>query len=483
MKWLALFALGAALHAAPAAATDSAIVVQDAVPLRAAARGSAPLQALLWQGDVLEVRGRHLDYWQVYDHRIERAGFVRAAQVRLLPTRPEDAPELLAVVRFLRETPGAEALGIGYLAAYLKAAPANAIGAEAFDALGTMADRLARRASSNRNRAKDAQIAAHLEVVANYGVAIRSVERDERMRLCYDGDAFRRVLALPSSDGQKARAALALTRGGCIDPDLTPLARANLDAWRADVLERAPRADLPEYVKNRLRIRSAQVWSAVAFERSRAGAAAQDAAERAMSELIAVDQRELADGDATQYDDAAARVGASRWAAEPARSVATKGLTVVTTPGEPGQTCIKLVNTKSNPSTALVERCTYGTVWANSARANAYDTALALAVQPLAAWRELWLFRLGSDGWRIDVAPPSDDAGAAGYIEFAGWVPGGRRLLAVREVETSGAFKRSFDVLDMETLAVLKHASHPEALSLFYRWQDAAWKRQTVSLR
>jgi len=30
------------------------------------------------------------------------------------------------------------------------------------------------------------------------------------MTLCYDGEAFRRVLALPAGDEQKARAALAL---------------------------------------------------------------------------------------------------------------------------------------------------------------------------------------------------------------------------------------------------------------------------------
>ena len=41
------------------------------------------------------------------------------------------APELLAVSRFLRETPGSEALGIAVTAAFLKAAPPEAIGAEA----------------------------------------------------------------------------------------------------------------------------------------------------------------------------------------------------------------------------------------------------------------------------------------------------------------------------------------------------------------
>jgi len=38
-------------------------------------------------------------------------------------------------------------------------------------------------------------------------------------------------------------------------------------------------------------------------------------------------------------------------------------------------------------------------------------------------------------------------------------------------------------VLELETLAVQKRADTPQALSLFYRWQDPAWKRATLSLR
>jgi hypothetical protein len=35
------------------------------------------------------------------------------------------------------------------------------------------------------------------------------------------------------------------------------------------------------------------------------------------------------------------------------------------------------------------QRCTYGLVWPGSATLNREGTALALAVQPLDAWREL----------------------------------------------------------------------------------------------
>src|SRR5262249_51356357 len=152
-------------------------------------------------------------------------------------------------------------------------------------------------------------IAAHLEVVAGYGVAIRSFEQNGRMQLCYDGEAFRRVLALKSSDEQKARAALALTRPECIDPAITPVDRASLDKWRADVLDRVPRAGLPEYLKNRLRLRSAGVWASIAFERVRRGDPANEAANLAIQELASVNKLELSDDDLSAYNDAAMRVG------------------------------------------------------------------------------------------------------------------------------------------------------------------------------
>src|SRR5438045_4516596 len=103
----------------------------------------------------------------------------------------------MAVLRFVRETPGAEATGIGFAAAWLKAAPAELVrgagGAETFDAIGTMADRLAQRASAAPSltagpgpapgRAETA-LSAHLEVASRYGVAFRSYEREGTIRLC-----------------------------------------------------------------------------------------------------------------------------------------------------------------------------------------------------------------------------------------------------------------------------------------------------------
>ena len=464
------------------AAAALAIVTQDQAALRTAPQRSAQQQAVLWQGDSLEIRGERMDYLRVYDHRRERAGYVRATEVRAITLESSDAQELLAVVRFLRETPGAEALGIAYAAAYLKAAPAGAIGAEPFDALGSMADRLASRASAQQGKASDSKLAAHLEVAASYGLTLTSFERDGRIQICYDGDAFRRVLALPANPEQLARAALGVTRDECVDPNLRPLERQALDQWRAEILDRVDAAQLQETMKNRIRMRRAGISAALAFELNRRGTNGAQAANRALEELAAVNKSELADEDQSAYTEAAVRVGASRWAAEEVIAPKT-GLAVVTAPGEPGETCVSLTDSKHDAKNPLVKRCTYGTVWAASASANSTGTALALAVQPLDAWRELWVFRKGRDGWTVKVLPPATCDPDVGYVEFAGWVPGGKRMLVAREARANRRWKRSFEVVRLDSLAVEKHADNPDNLSLFYRWQSPAWKEQTVSLR
>jgi hypothetical protein len=283
---------------------------------------------------------------------------------------------------------------------------------------------------------------------------------------------------------QRARAALALSNGACIDPAMGVAQRIEHDRWRAELLDTVDMAHLPEHVKTRIHMRRAAVWSSVAFQRARKGEDAAQAAGRAEQALAAVNKTELADEDNAAYAEAGVRVGAVRWALEaapaaPAQGKAAPQLAVTAVAGRPGETCVVL----QGAGKQLLNRCTWGVAWLASARVNPQGTALALAVQPTDGWRELWLFHRQGDGWTVDVLPPASSDPDIGYAEFAGWVPGAAKMLAAREVRAEGKFRRSFELLDMASLATERSADRPESLSTFYKWQDPAWKRGTVSLR
>lgn len=461
-----------------------AVVVQDQTPLRAAPSTSAATHVQLLQGDVLEVRGQRLDHVQVWDHRRERSGYVRASQLRTLPSNEAETAQAQAVWRFLRDTPGQESLGIAYVAAYLKAT--KAVSAEPFEALGVMAERLAQRASLAPSP-RQAAAAAHLDVVAPYGVKFQSWEQDGAVRLCYQGDAFRQVLAMPSDATQKAVAALALTRHDCGQPAPGP-AQTQHDAWRAqtlDIVDTATSAQLDAGLKNKLRLRRAGVWGAVAYQRARAGQEAQTAAQRAIDELAAVDKQQLSDDDQPAYQEAALRVGAVRFAALPATPLAGR-VQLRLEPGETGQTCVRVVDTHDKrDEKTLARRCTYGVVWPASARLATDGRALVLAVQPTATWTELWLFKgeAAATNWAAHVLPPAASNPSVGYAEWAGFVPGQAKMLVAREaLQDGGKTLRRFEVLSTDSLAAERWATTPELLAGF-RWQDPQWKRHTVALR
>ena len=456
-----------------------AIVVQDHTSLRAAPNSSAAELTAVGQGDVLEVRGERAGYLKVYNYRRERGGYLRGEAVRPLELTESHAPELLTVLRFLRETPGSEVLGISYGAAYLKAVPARSLTAEPFDAIARMAERLADEASGGAHHL--AESATHLEVAEQFGIHMRNFERNGRMRVCYDGELFRRVLALNAASEERAHAVLGLTRPDCIDPDLGPATRSSLDEERRALLDAIKDQDLSALTLSRLHARRAGVWASVAYEQARRGEPAKAAVERALAELLAVRTHDLGEDRRGEYLDAVLRVSAVRWAAVMPASQAGP-LILSTTPGDPGQTCVVLDDVRYRRATPLVRRCTYGIVWLASARAIVQGPALALAVQPTESWRELWVFHERAGTWKIEVLPPGGDDPEEGYVEAAGFAPGPRRLLIAREVKERGRFRRHFEELRLDDLVLMRQASTPELLRDFGRWQDAAWRRDTLAL-
>jgi hypothetical protein len=462
-----------------ALAAALAIVVQDHTPLRSAAQSGATELTTLSQGDVLEVRGEHAGYLQVYNYRRERGGYLRSDAVRQLGVAANDAPELLAVLRFLRESRGSEALGISYGAAYLKAVPPQALTAEPLAAIARMAERLADAASGSGTPGVD--VGAHLDVVGQFGIRMRSFERNGRLQMCYDGELYQRVLALAKASAEeRALAALSLTRSDCIDPALGPAARAALDHERCVVLDGIDERELTPLTLGRLRARRAAVWAAVAFEQARHGESAALAGQRALTALLGVRVNDLGEDRRSEYVDTIVRVGASRWAAALSPSPSNP-LTLSATPNDPGQTCIALKNPQAGAA-PLVQRCTYGVAWLASAQVIGQGQAVVLAVQPLESWRELWIFHKRGGNWIVDVLPPGYDDPEEGYIEYAGYVAATRRLLIVRELKQRGRIVRSFEVVRLDDLVTVKQASRPDLLRDFGHGQDAAWRRDTLAL-
>jgi hypothetical protein len=457
-----------------------AIVVLDHTSLRAAPRAAATELTALWQGDVVEIRGERAGYLKVYEYHRERGGYLRSESVRPVALTEAAAPELLAVLRFLRETPGSETLGISYGAAYLKAAPARSLSAEPFDAIARMAERLADEASGSSSRSSDA--AAHLEVVEQFGVRMHSFERNGRMQVCYDGELFRRVLTMAGAGPEeRAHAVLGLTRPDCVDPALGPAPRAALDDERRELLEEIKEDDLAPLTRTRLHIRRAGVWASIAYEQARRGEPSGAAAARALAELMAADPNELGEERRSEYADAVVRTAAVRWAAAmPAPDAGA--LVLRAAPGDPGQTCVTLGEAQHPHAAPLLRRCTYGIVWMASAHAIPQGPALVLAVQPLESWRELWVFHQDAGNWTVDVLSPGLDDPEEGYVDYAGFAPGTKRLLIAREVKEHGRFRRRFEQLRLDDLAVVRQASSPELLRDFGRWQDVAWRRDTLAL-
>lgn len=475
---------------APAASQRVGVVTQDMVPLRAAASETSARTSVLWRGEMLELRGERGDYVQVWDHHSERGGYVLRAQVYPLDTTASGAPGLQTLLGFVSDQPGQEALGLSLAAASIQAMAGQDLqgpaGAAVLDAIARQADRLGERASrgAGERNSEQTRLTAHLDVAARFGVRYLTVEAGDGVVLCYEGDANRRLLDMPVAlPAQRARAVLALTRQECV-PSVTRLSdREPLDQERADWLLRVDPATVPAPWTSRLLIRRAEVWSRLAFEASRRGDAttARHAADVALTAMAAVSSDELSSDDQRDYRDAALRTNAIRWAMEPKGAV-PKGVPLQVETQPDGQTCVKLHESRDSAK-VLAQRCSWGQVWAASARRNDKGNAVVVSVQPVDGWRELWVFRQTRDGWTVMVQPPAALEPGVGYAEFAGWVPGGKSMLLAREANAEGRSIRRFEVVSLDSLTPQRIAFTPDALGPFNRWSDPAWKRESLALR
>lgn len=484
-----------------------ALVADDPAVLRNAPRDDAPAQATLWRGDWLEVRGETAGFLRVYDHRHERPGYIRPTIVRVHRLEAASTPELAAVVRFLRDANGSESLGIGYAALALRAAPAGADTSEILAAIGTMADRLARRASATRGDGRNAALTGQIEVAESYGIKFKSVDAvasgnavgAPRARLCYDGDVWAGVLAAPrAAPIERARAALAMTAAGrpCQDRTTLAIAPAEARAWNdrriqaLQSIEYPVEAALAPALLGRVRLRRAEAFAWRAFDEARRGNldAAARAEGAAVHELALTDRGVLAPEDADVYEEVAIRVAASRWATEPAAKPAGKrAVEIVFGPRGEGETCMRIVAGASDgKGRTLGERCTYGLVWQNALRWAPSGQGATVAVQPLAAWTELWVARRGGDGgWTIETLTPAttEPDTTVGYVEAAGFSPDGGRLLVVREARAGSQVTRRFQVVETATLLVERWAASADKLGAFKRWGSPSWRAGTLALR
>ncbi len=454
-----------------ALAATAAIVVGDNVALRASPDLEAPRQAVLYRGDWLEVRGERRGWLSVYDHRHERPGWIAEARVRNVVIEEASAPALRAVVEFLRETPGSESLGIAYAALYLKAT--KAIEPAVLGALGDMASRLAHRASAHGGPA-DTMVAAQLEVAESWGIKFTSLEREDGTHLCYDGEAYRYALGIGTTPDEAAKATLALTDGECTPDSLGLTERQATDEARLALVDKLDPTQVTGWLGDELRIRRAQLSSALAWSRGKRGdpKGAEAAARGALEAFLRVDKAQLADDDNRAYQEAALEVAASRWAGEamPPKSA------LVTSAGEVGEMCVALAKAPL--------KCTHGQIWAASFRLAPKGDLATVEVEPLPGWLELWVFRRGADGgWMVDVLPPSTEGVDVGYVELAGWSPDGKRLLVVREAREAGEVKRAFQIVVAGTLAVEAQTSRFAGSGKFKQWASADWRAHTLAIR
>ena len=372
---------------------------------------------------------------------------------------PASAPELAAVVRFLRDAAGYESLGIGYAALALRAAPAGADTSELLASIGTMADRLARRASARRADAQGRDAGRAHRGRRELRREVPGRRRATRARRGARTGLLRRrgVGRRPRLAGRGARRAgarRAVPGGRCLP---RPRCRrpAEARAWndrrlqalrvdrlrrggRAAGLARRPGAPAPRRGARLAGLRRGAAGNAEAAARAEAAA---------VRELALCDRGVLAArGPRSLRGDVAIRVAASRWATEtPPKANPRAGPSSRSRRAQPGETCVRVTDGAGDRARRLGERCTFGVVWPSALRWAPSGDVATVAVQPLPAWTELWVLRRGADGtWAFETLTPATTEPDIGYVESAGFSPDGRRRApGRREARAAGRLARA----------------------------------------
>jgi hypothetical protein len=254
------------------------------------------------------------------------------------------------------------------------------------------------------------------------------------------------------------------------------------------VLDRADPKAAPAHLGNRLRLRRSHTAATHAFELARAGQLERAAllSRRALREYLRVDRAQLAHDDRATLQRVALRVAAVRWARSRSRRPSTGGPGLRLAPGRAGETCVRLApyNKEEKKGTKpVLTRCTYGLVWPSSVRRSPQRDQVAVAVQHLAGWLEVWIFRRTRSGWGVDVLVPAASEPTLGYVEVAGWTPDGKQLLVVREAAVEGSIRRRFQALRASSLAVVAESRSWRRVRAFRRWHSAEWRGGTLALR
>ena len=179
----------------------------------------------------------------------------------------------------------------------------------------------------------------------------------------------------------------------------------------------------------------------------------------------------------------------ARAAADPLTTPNPRPITVETIPGQPGETCLRLTDRTTKPPLTF-ERCTWALAWPRSARFSPHNNAVAVPIQPLSGWVELWVFRRlpkggkVPPGWTVDILAPATRDPDLGYVELAGFSPDGTKVLVTREARTEAGTEKRFQVLHTDTLTVEKETrTSPDPLLAFRKWASPEWRGRTIALR